>query len=49
MKFDSSSAKRRPIIVTRRADSLRVGGIVRICVLVGVMLRVMSRPARMLP
>lgn len=37
------------MIVTKRAESLRVGGIVRICVLVGVMLEVRSKPARMLP
>lgn len=49
MRLVSSRAKRRPRIVTRRAESLRMGGIVKTCVLVSVMLEVIRRPARILP
>lgn len=49
MRLVSSRAKSSPIIVTKRAESLRVSGIVKICVLVGVMLKVIIRPAKILP
>lgn len=45
----SSSARRRPRIVTVSAASFRRGGIVMIGVFKGVMLEVIKRPAIMLP
>lgn len=45
----SSRAKRRPIIVTMRAASLREGGIVITGVFKGIMFEVINRPATMLP
>lgn len=45
----SSRARRRPVIVTRRAASLRSGGMVMIGVFRGTMLEVIKRPATMLP
>lgn len=49
VKFASSSARSRPIIVTKRADNLSRGAIVIIWVFVGGRLEVMIRPAIMLP
>lgn len=49
VKDANSRARRRPIIVTRRAASLRSGGIVMMGVFRGVMLEVIKRPAIMLP
>ena len=45
----SSSAVRRPMIVTKRAASLSSGGIVMIGVLSGRILAVINKPATMLP
>lgn len=49
MRLVSSRARRRPVIVTKRADNLSRGDMVIIWVLVGERLRVMIRPAMMLP
>ena len=49
VKDASSSATRRPKIVTRRAASFRAGGIVITGVLEGRKFEVIRRPATMLP
>lgn len=49
VRLASSSAIRRPVIVTSRAASFRRGGIVITGVLGRIMLAVINRPATMLP
>lgn len=49
MRLVSSRARSRPIIVTNKADNLSRGDMVIIWVFVGVRLRVIIRPAIMLP
>lgn len=49
VRLASSRAIKSPVMVTKRAESLRSGGIVITGVLGSTMLEVMSRPAIMLP
>lgn len=48
-RAESSQATRNPITVTIRAPSFRLKGMVIVGVFRGVMLLVISRPAKMLP
>lgn len=49
VRLDNSNARSKPIIVTKRADDFSRGVIVIIWVFVGGRLRVIIRPARILP